>query len=93
MKSSDGRAGSGGQVEIPGFDVSRAKDDRRPKDEKPAVKAEIPPTLEEWVDLYAAAGALKSLAPWTWMCDDEVFGVKDPESGVIGCCSVMGNLG
>jgi len=87
------RRGGDGQIEIPGFDVSRAKEDRQPKDVVPAVKAEIPPTLEEWVDLYAAAGALKSLAPWTWMCDDEVFGVKDPESGVIGYCSVMGNLG
>ena len=93
MKSSNGRSGSDGQIEIPGFEGSRPKEDRRSKDVVPAVKAEMPPTLEEWVDLYAAAGALKSLAPWTWMCDDEVFGVKDPESGVIGYCSVMGNLG
>ena len=54
---------------------------------------ETKPTLEEWTSLYTAAGALKSLAPWTWMGDDEVFGVKDPESGSIGYCSVMGNLG
>jgi hypothetical protein len=72
MKSSDCRSGSGGQIEIPGFDGSRAKEDRRLKDDVPIVKSETPPTLEEWVDLYAAAGALKSLAPWTWMCDDEV---------------------
>jgi len=54
---------------------------------------ETRPTLDEWTSLYAAAGALKSLAPWMWMCDDEVFGVKDPESGSVGYCTVMGNLG
>jgi hypothetical protein len=80
-------SGAGGQIEIPGFEGSR------PKDVVPAVKAEIPPTIEEWVDLYTAAGGLKSLAPWTWMCDDEVFGVKVPESRTVGYCSVMGNLG
>jgi len=45
------------------------------------------------MSLYTAAGALKSLAPWTWMGDDQVFGVKDPESGSVGYCTVMGNLG
>lgn len=58
-----------------------------------SMNIETKPTLDEWVSLYAAAGALKILAPWTWMLDDEVFGVKDPESGSLGYCSVMGNLG
>jgi hypothetical protein len=51
------------------------------------------PTLEEWVELYGAAAVLKGVAPWQWMWDSEVFGVKDPESGVIGYCAVMGRLG
>jgi hypothetical protein len=57
------------------------------------VKSEIPPTIEEWVELYAAAAVLKGIAPWQWMWDSEVFGVKDPETGVIGYCTVMGRLG
>ncbi len=57
------------------------------------MKLETPPTIEEWVGLYGAAAVLKSVAPWQWMWDSEVFGVKDPETGVIGYCSVMGRLG
>jgi hypothetical protein len=45
------------------------------------------------VELYGAAAVLKSVAPWQWMWDSEVFGVKDPESGAIGYCAVMGRLG
>jgi hypothetical protein len=92
MKDSDCRSGSGGQTEIPGFGGSRAKKGQ-PKEDAPAVKSEIPPTIEEWVELYAAAAVLKGIAPWQWMWDSEVFGVKDPETGVIGYCTVMGRLG
>ena len=92
MKDSDNRSGSGGQIGIPGFGSSRAKKGQ-PKEDAPAVKPEIPPTIEEWVELYAAAAVLKGIAPWQWMWDSEVFGVKDPETGVIGYCTVMGRLG
>jgi hypothetical protein len=57
------------------------------------MNTETKPTLEEWVELYTAAAALKTIAPWQWMWDSEVFGVKDPETGVIGYCTVMGRLG
>lgn len=93
MKRTTRSPGSKVQLDIPGFEDSRREEAREPKSSGAATTLEVPPTLEEWVDLYTAAGALKSLAPWTWMCDDEVFGVKDPETGVIGYCSVMGNLG
>ncbi len=52
--------------------------------------AEKNPTFEEWRKLYAAAGRAKEMAPWNWMMEDEVFGVRDPESEEIGFVSVMG---
>ncbi len=43
--------------------------------------------------LYAAAESFRKLAPWEWMDDDRIFGVKNPETGVIDYCGVLGALG
>ncbi len=51
------------------------------------------PTLEEWRRLYSAALAFKQEAPWEWMEEDELFGVRDPETDEIGYVSIMGILG
>jgi hypothetical protein len=51
------------------------------------------PTLEEFRRLYDAASAFKQEAPWEWMYEDEVFGVRNPETGQIGYASIMGNRG
>jgi uncharacterized protein DUF6930 len=48
------------------------------------------PTIEEWVRLYAAAGRVKGMAPWEWMMEGDVFGVRNPERDEIGFVSVMG---
>ena len=48
------------------------------------------PTIEEWGRLYAAAGRVKEMAPWEWMMEDDVFGVRNPERDEIGFVSVMG---
>ncbi len=45
---------------------------------------DTPPTLQDWSALYAAAMEFRQLAPWQWMYDEAVFGVKDPVSGHIG---------
>lgn len=48
------------------------------------------PTLDEWRKLYAAAGAVKELAPWQWMYEDNIFGVQEPATQETGFVSVMG---
>ena len=51
------------------------------------------PTLTEWRNLYQAAIRVKELAPWQWMSETDVFGVRNPETGELGFVSVMGELG
>ena len=50
------------------------------------------PSLQEWKSLYKAAIEFKKLAPWSWMYDTDIFGVKDPVSGKIGYCCIMGAI-
>jgi hypothetical protein len=47
----------------------------------------------EWGRLLESAIRIKQMAPWEWMNEDDVFGVRDPETGEIGFVSVMGALG
>jgi hypothetical protein len=54
---------------------------------------ESAPTLDEWRRLYEAAMRTKEIAPWQWMTETDLFGVRDPETGEIGFISVMGRLG
>jgi len=49
--------------------------------------------MEEWGRLYAAAGRVKEMAPWKWMMEYNVFGVRNPERDDIGFVSVMGAAG
>lgn len=51
------------------------------------------PSLQEWKALYSAAREFKELAPWNWMHDCDIFGIKDPVSGEIGYCCIMGAAG
>ncbi len=48
------------------------------------------PSTEAWRALYKSAGEFKSLAPWQWMDDTQLFGVRDPASGEVGYCCVLG---
>ena len=49
--------------------------------------------LEIWKELYDAAIRFKEAAPWELLGDDEVFAVKDPGTGEIGYCTILGRLG
>jgi len=51
------------------------------------------PTLDEFRRLYDAALALKQEVPWEWMTEDQIFGIRNPETGEIGYASVMGQRG
>jgi hypothetical protein len=51
------------------------------------------PTLSEWKALYECTALFKELAPWEWMGDSQVFGVKNPENDEIGYCCVLGAAG
>ena len=57
------------------------------------MKTEQSASLEQWEELYDWAVEFKKLACWNWMYDVDVFGVVNPETGEIGYCSVLGNLG
>ncbi len=49
--------------------------------------------MMEYTTLYEAAEKFKKLSCWNWMCDEALFGVQNPETGDIGWCCVLGNLG
>jgi hypothetical protein len=51
------------------------------------------PTEIDWKRLYTAADSYRKLAPWEWMDDDRIFGVKNPDTGSIDYCGVLGALG
>jgi len=54
---------------------------------------QLAPTLEEWRRLYQATMRVKELAPWDWMTETDIFGVRDPEIHETGFVSVMGMRG
>ena len=51
------------------------------------------PSRDEWKSLYDATEAFKSIRPWGWMEDADLFGVQNPEDGEIGYCCVLGAAG
>lgn len=50
-------------------------------------------THEEWRRLFTAAEAFKAAEPWSWMLEELLFAVQNPETGEIGFCSVTGQIG
>ncbi len=49
--------------------------------------------LPAWRSLYEVAEQIKKLAPWKWMNETDVFGVRFPGTNDIGYVSVMGGIG
>ena len=51
------------------------------------------PESDEWSRLYQAAIRIKEMAPWEWMSEMDIFGVRNPETDETGYVSIMGALG
>lgn len=52
---------------------------------------EVP--VEQLRELFNTAARFRQLAPWTYMGDEEIFGVVNPLTGEKNYLTVMGNLG
>ncbi len=46
-----------------------------------------------WRRIYSTAKQIYNLAPWHWLYEDDIFGVKIPDSGELYFISVMGSGG
>lgn len=53
----------------------------------------LAPSLKDWQRLYESGKDFKQLKPWTYMSETDLFGVQNPQSGEIGYCCIMGELG
>jgi hypothetical protein len=52
-----------------------------------------PSGLETWRALHRAALMLRDLAPWRWLSETDLFGVRDPATGELCTCCVFGQGG
>jgi hypothetical protein len=51
------------------------------------------PTNDEWKRLLSAVQRYQEAAPWRLLSDSDLIGVRDPETGVVGYCCIMGGAG
>jgi hypothetical protein len=53
----------------------------------------LPPSIQDWRELYKTTLEFKGLRPWEWMDDVDMFGVRNPADGETGYCCVLGSAG
>ncbi|MBN1561188.1 hypothetical protein JW998_13120, partial [candidate division KSB1 bacterium] len=51
------------------------------------------PSLAEWKKLYDLMIELKTLSPWQWLEEDDIFALQNPETDQLGFLSIMGSMG
>ncbi|MBI2911249.1 MAG: hypothetical protein HYY05_03845 [Chloroflexi bacterium] len=51
---------------------------------------ESEPSVADWRRLYQQAQHFREQAPWTSLTDSQAFAVRDPETGEVAYCSIMG---
>lgn len=56
-------------------------------------EAYIPPTSEQWADLYEVAGQIKAMEPWEYLWDAEIITLILPGYAEPVYCSVLGGAG
>lgn len=49
------------------------------------------PSKSDWLKLYQAAIEFQRISPWTWMGNEDLFAVENPDSGELGYCSILGS--
>ena len=54
---------------------------------------DLQPSLKEWKALYDAAAEFRKAGPREWLKETDVFGVRNPKTGEVGYCCIMGELG
>ncbi len=69
---------------VPSISILANKSNHRPMDPERAAR---------WNALLDAAADFHRLAPWRWLDDTQVFGVRAPVGDDIGWCVVIGRLG
>ena len=51
------------------------------------------PSLKELKTLYEAATAFRKIEPWEWMKETDIFGIQNPQTGEVGYCCIIGEMG
>lgn len=51
------------------------------------------PSPEAWKILLSVSVLYRDMAPWIWVEEEDLFGVRDPWTGEVGWCVVVGSLG
>lgn len=58
-----------------------------------ATRKKTSASSDTWHALYRLAERIQKLAPWHWMQENHIFGVKFPQNDTVGFVSVMGTMG
>lgn len=58
-----------------------------------ATRKSLEPAQADWRRLNNHASRFITQAPWQWLSDENIFAVRDPETGEVAYCCILGNGG